>query len=220
MATIIPAILESDPDFFEDRISQAVKIVGAERFQIDFADGKFTSYSTIALADTPVLNPEFEWEAHLMIEDPQSCFLDAQINGFNTVIFHYEAIQTPDLFESYSRDLRKMGMTVGLGLNPETSPEKILPYMDFFDQILVLGVHPGKQGQGILPGTLEKIKKIRTFSDKIKIEVDGGINQSNILEAVEAGADYIVVGSAIFKKLDGDDKSPSQKFEELSALLN
>jgi ribulose-phosphate 3-epimerase len=197
-----------------------MKIVGAERFQIDFADGKFTNYSTITLTDTPVLNPEFEWEAHLMVEDPQSYFLDAQISGFNTVIFHYEAVKLPEFFKSYAQDLRKMGMTVGLGLNPETLPKEVFPYLELFDQILILGVHPGKQGQNILPGTFEKIKEIKAFSDKIKVEVDGGINKQNILEAMKSGVDYIVVGSAIFKNLEGgEDKTPVQNFEELSALL-
>lgn len=226
MATIVPAILESDPDYLEDRISQAMKIQDASRFQIDFSDDKFAPYPTVSISDMPILNPEFEWEAHLMVENPQDYFLDAKIAGFTTVVFHYEAVAQNKLAE-FAGQLRELGIAPGLGLNPETPVGDVSPYFQFFSQILLLSVYPGKQGQEMLPETLDRLKELKEFGANIKIEVDGGVNKENIAEVADAGADFIVAGSAIFKSEmveqgldDGFENMAERNYEELLSRLS
>ena len=98
--------------------------------------------------------------------------------------------------------IKNQGQEAGIALNPETPIEKVKPFLDQADAILLLSVNPGRQGQEFIPEVLTKIKNLKAVNSKIKIEADGGINLTNIKQVAEAGADYLVVGSAIVGQSD------------------
>lgn len=215
MPTIVPAILEDNIDDFLDKQSEIFKIAGLQRIQIDISDGKYTPRTTLALSDLDVLNPAYEWEAHLMVENPQAYFFDAKLLGFNTVIFHFEAVEDKSKLSEYAEELRSYKIRPGLAINPETLVEEIFPYLEFFDQIQILGVQPGYQGQEQAVNTVDKVQKLKKHLKNAIIEVDGSVNSGNIVSLLEAGADLLVVGSALYS----EGLSPAQNFEKLEQVL-
>jgi len=130
-----------------------------------------------------------------MVFEPEKYFLTAEKLKVKRVIIHYEAVKK-NIDKIFSK---KYPFTLGLALNPETEVEKILPYLSKINFILILAVTPGAQGQKFQEKVLEKIKKIKTFSPKTLVEVDGGINEKTIQKVNQAGADIFVVGSALLK---------------------
>ena len=105
-----------------------------------------------------------------------------------------------------------MTIKVGLAFNPETSVSQVVPYAEQVDQFTVLSVHPGMQGSNFLPQSLERVTELRALCPNSVIEVDGGISLENAKAVADAGADYLVVGSALW-----DDAS--RIFEDLQALV-
>lgn len=215
MPTIVPAILEENIDSFLGKQSEIFKISGLQRIQIDISDGKYTPRRTLNLSDLDVLNPAYEWEAHLMVENPESYFFDAKLLGFNTVIFHFEAVSDKSKLVAFAEELRAYKIRPGLAINPETPVEEMLPYVDFFEQILILAVEPGYQGQEQAPAIVDKVQKLKKHLKNAIIEVDGSVNSSNIVSLLQAGADLLVVGSALYS----DGLSPAQNFEKLEQVL-
>src|SRR6266404_720497 len=199
MSQIIPAILEHTKEGFLDKVSRVVKLPGLERIQVDFGDGIFIGNKLLSAADMDTLNPAFEWEAHLMIKDPKD-FLDYQICGFKTLIIHYEAFPSPGDVSQALSDIKKMGFKTAVAINPET-PVEVLINVEA-DQYLIMSVVPGKQGQAFISLTLDRIRQLRQQKPHAIIEVDGGINETNIKALKQAGADLICVGSALVKADD------------------
>jgi ribulose-phosphate 3-epimerase len=142
------------------------------------------------------LNPAFEWEAHLMVKNPND-FLDYQICGFKTLIVHYEAFNSVDELKSCLSNIKAMGFKAAVAINPSTSVSVLKEVLA--DQYVIMSVVPGKQGQSFLPQTIEKIKELRKHYPHAIIEVDGGVNETNIKSIKQAGADLICVGSALVK---------------------
>jgi ribulose-phosphate 3-epimerase len=143
------------------------------------------------------------FDVHLMVEAP-----DAMLHGFVTeqtafIVVHAEACRHLDRTLSA---IRALGVKSGVALNPATPPEVLDYVMDKADQILVMSVNPGFGGQSFLPSAIEKIRVLRHRKESrglsFDIAVDGGINLDNIGEVVEAGADIIIVGSAILNAKD------------------
>ncbi len=196
MALIIPAILEKTKEAFNERLGLVCKIPGLTKIQVDFGDGEFVENKLLEADEIDTLNPAFEWEAHLMVKNP-SDFLDYQICGFKTLIVHYEAFSTGIDFLRTLDNIKKMGFKTGVAISPGT-PVNVLKGV-IADQYLVMSVVPGKQGQAFLPQTLERIKELRGIYPHAIIEVDGGVNETNIKSIKSAGADLICVGSALVK---------------------
>ena len=199
MAQIVPAILEKTKEGFLEKVSSVVKLPGLERIQVDFGDGSFIENRLLDASEMDTLNPAFTWEAHLMVKNPKD-FLDYQICGFKTIIIHYEAYASKaDLIRGLG-EIKSMGFKVGVAVNPDTHVD-VLNGIDA-DQYLVMSVVPGKQGQGFIPETLDRITALRKLLPHAIIEVDGGVNETNIKSIKEAGADLICVGSALMKSAD------------------
>jgi ribulose-phosphate 3-epimerase len=199
MAKIVPAILEKEKTEFLKKVGQVTKLPGVVKIQVDFGDGEFVPDKLLDSSEMDTLNPAFQWEAHLMVKNP-SDFLDLQICGFKTVILHFEAFASRDDLNLALHQVRTMGMKCGLAINPETPAEALKGFEA--DQFLIMGVHPGRQGNEFIPETLEKVKQIRAIYPHAIIEVDGGVNETNIKSVKEAGADLICVGSALVKAED------------------
>lgn len=209
---IVPAILESNPDIFADKLAAILSIPELKRIQIDISDGIFTSVKTLQLNELDILNPLYQWEAHLMVNNPEEYFLDAKIAGFNCLMVHFESLEK-DQLKDISEKIKELKMSAGLAVKLSTPIAKIFEYVDSFEQVLILGVNPGFQGQKISPEIFERIKSLKKSVKNVKIEVDGGVDFANVAELTLAGAEILVAGSAIFSTTEG--QSPSQNFELL-----
>lgn len=203
MSKIAPSILNADNMNLGSDIQEAID-TGIKRFHIDIMDGHFVpnlSYGPELVKDFKEAFPNIEAEIHLMSNN-----LDVTIPAFvkagaDLVEFHYEAT---DQVEKWLNYLKDHNVKAGLVINPETPVEKIKPYLDLVEQILVMTVKPGFGGQSFRPDSDERISQVKeliTVSGKnIKIEVDGGIDDHTAEIAKNAGADIFVAGSFIFKK--------------------
>lgn len=212
MAIIAPAILELTKEAFNEKVSLVTKIPGVKKIHVDFGDGKFVNGRLLNVLEMDTLNPAFEWEAHLMCQEP-SDFLDYQICGFKTLILHYEAFKNTDKLKASLINITAMGFKAGVAINPGTSVDVLKDIAA--DQYLIMSVVPGKQGQQFIPSTPEKISQLRAIYPHAIIEVDGGVNETNIKSLKLAGADLLVAGSSVVKA-----ENPAQAFEKLSMLAH
>jgi ribulose-phosphate 3-epimerase len=218
MSYIVPAILEDTPEAFLSRQSSILKFPGVKRIQVDIADGQFTERKTISPSDIDILNPLYEWEAHLMVKNPEEYLFDLKLAGFNCVIVHFESFQSNDDIKKIADLIRSIKMSPGIAVSPDTAIEKVRDTIIYFDQVLLLAVHPGFQGQQFTEEVFGKIVTLRSWDLNVKIEVDGGIKLEQAQNLAEIQIDYIVVGSALFD-LSGNILSPSENFEKFQAVV-
>jgi ribulose-phosphate 3-epimerase len=195
---LIPAILVKTKNKLVSELNSVSKDV--KTVQIDIADNKFVRNTTIQAKDFNGVKKKLKYEVQLMVKDPASYIIPFKKIKANLIIFHIEATKNKKEVLKLIKEIKKHKMKVGIGLNPETKSEKVKPFLRSIDQVLVMTVHPGKSGRPFIRSMLKKISKIRSWNKKIDIEVDGGINEKNVCDCVLAGANKIVVGSAIFKK--------------------
>lgn len=194
MKKIIPAILTDNPEDLRNKLIQLKGLT--DWVQIDIMDGKFVDNISIRPEELFKISDSFNFEIHLMVQNPEKYFGECQKAKAKRVIFHLEAVQN---LKRTLKEARKFDFQIGVALNPETPVEKIKNYLDQIDSALLLTVHPGAQGQKFIPRVLDEIKGLREISSKIKIGVDGGLNLFNIKKAAKAGADYLIVGSGLWK---------------------
>lgn len=195
MPQIIPAILTNSKEELRQKISLLEKIV--PRAQIDIIDGKFTDNKTVGIEEIGRLDTPFFVEAHLMVNDPEQYIDNCLKANIKLITVHLESINAN--LESLIGQIRFQGMQTGIAINPETPLESIKPFADIIDLILIMSVPPGFGGQEFMASSLKKIKAARALFSHLKIEVDGGINIDNARNIAEAGADYLVIGSSLFK---------------------
>ena len=212
MKKIIPAILTKN---VADLKSNLGRLQGLTDWaQVDIMDGKFVNNISVSLDDVNRANiyKNLSLEAHLMVENPEKYFKQCQKGNIKRVIFHIEAAK--DL-KKLLDDIAGLGMQRGLALKPGTSINEIEPYIDSVDVILLMSVEPGFQGQKFIETTLDKIKALKKMAPNIAIEVDGGINLGNIKNISEAGADYLILGSALMNSGDIEEN-----FKKLNEKIN
>lgn len=197
---IIPAILEKTPAEFAAKLAKIKIIPNLERIQVDFEDGVFVDRKTVAVEDlghVPKLDKAL-WEAHLMIREPSN-FAKYKEAGFSTIIVHYEAFSNEGLLEQALDDIVKLGLKPAVAVNPETNVSVLRYFTDTISQFTIMSVTPGRQGNPFLPDTFDRIKQLRELAPNATIEVDGGVNAANAASLIQSGADYLVVGSALFE---------------------
>jgi ribulose-phosphate 3-epimerase len=179
---------------------------------VDVTDGIFSTHKTWNNpAAWSVLKIPFNLEVHLMVVHPEDHITPWLAAGAKKIIVHVEAI-SPESIKNILSTCHGKGADVTLASNPETSIEKIEPYMNLFSEFLVLAVRPGPAGQLFNPSVLEKIKALKK-KNAIMIEVDGGINPATARLAKDAGADIITSGAYIF-----DSADPQKAYEELRKI--
>lgn len=197
MKQIIPAILTSDPKDLETKLQKLQGLT--DWVQIDIMDGRFVNNTSVDLNDLTQVSADFNFEAHLMVKEPEKYLQSARDVHIKRVIFHLEAVD--DVSGSIEK-IKAYGFETGIALNPETELEKIFQYKDAVDMILFLGVKPGFGGHVFMPLVIDKIRRLREIDKNIKIEVDGGVNLDNISVLNQAGANYFVVGTGLFNAPD------------------
>lgn len=202
--SIAPSILSADLFRLGEEVVQ-VQQAGADWLHIDIMDGHFVPNLSFGPAVVRSLNGKtnLPLDVHLMVEKP-SLFAEAFAKaGADLLTVHIEA---NDPLEQVLSNIQSLGVKTGISIKPDTNPDVLIPYLGRIDLILVMSVYPGFGGQAFLPGAPDQIRKVRQLitnsGRKIWLEVDGGINAQTAKLAVQAGADALVAGNAIFSSAD------------------
>ncbi len=212
MIHLAPSILSADYMQLGKHIDQ-VKKGGADYLHFDVMDGVFVPSISIGM---PVLKCTREYtdlflDVHLMITDPEKYVETFAELGADMVTVHLETLKDPDAILAR---MRNTTAKVGLAINPATPVEDLFPYLHKVDMAVIMTVQPGFGGQSYLSKCTEKIKKTSEYCKAhglkdLLIEVDGGVKIDNVQVPLEAGANVIVAGSAIFY---GDAKANTKAF--------
>ena len=167
LSRVVPAILTEDPKALETMVRQVESFTTYVQF--DIMDGQFVPSRSITCEHLAALPMKLNWEAHLMVQHPGNYLEDFLKAGAQKVIFHYEATSSPE--EVISR-ARKIGLEVGLAVNPGTSLSVILPLASKVDSVLFLTVYPGFYGSRFIPEVLDKVVEFRSTAPGVEIGVD------------------------------------------------
>lgn len=202
---IAPSILSANFAFLGDAVREA-ESAGADVIHVDVMDGHFVPNLTIGPMVVAALRKvtSLPLDVHLMIEKPELYVAAFAGAGADFVTVHPEATMH---FHRVLQQIRDLNVGVGVALSPGT-PESVLQYvLQMVDLVLVMTVNPGFGGQAFLPETLPKIAGVRQMLDAIsseaRLSVDGGINVETAPLVVEAGANHLVAGSAVFGAPEG-----------------
>ncbi|WP_050769271.1 ribulose-phosphate 3-epimerase [Blastopirellula marina] len=197
---ILPSLLLCDFANLEREVERLLA-AGVKALHLDVMDGIFVpniSYGMPIVAAFRKLT-DLPLDVHLMIEKPQDYIRQFHEAGADVMTIHAEAV---DDVASILREIKSLGAGAGVAINPDTPLETIVDALPEADLALMMSVNAGFGGQKFNPVALDKIREVRRLAPDLLIEIDGGVNLDTIGRCTEAGADLLVVGSAIFGKPD------------------
>ena len=209
---LAPSILSADFANLQLALSQCDE-GGAHWIHVDVMDNQFVPNLTIGPPVVKSLRPNTKkfLDVHMMVIEPEKLVEPFARAGADSINFHIETTDDP---QSVIDLIKATGAKVGISIKPATPLAEIEPYYDQIDLVLVMSVDPGFGGQGYLDGSTERVEKVKQIliekclQDRVLIEVDGGIKLHNAEEVINAGADVLVAGSAIF---GADDPGQTMK---------
>ncbi len=204
MAKIAPSILAADFSKLAEEIKDCDSL-DVDWLHLDIMDGHFVpniSFGPAVVKTIDKLTDKF-LDVHLMLSEPEKYFEPFGKVGADLITFHIEVHPDP---VAHAKDLKNMGIKTGISLNPSTDVERVLPYLEHFDLLLVMSVNPGFGGQSFIESVIPKIESARMHIDKHNlstlIEIDGGIDENRAQRVVDAGVDILVIGSSFFGAAD------------------
>ncbi|MCM3089543.1 MULTISPECIES: ribulose-phosphate 3-epimerase [unclassified Cytobacillus] len=204
MIKIAPSILSADFSKLGEEIKD-VERGGADYIHVDVMDGHFVPNITIGPLIVDAIRPvtKLPLDVHLMIEDPDS-YIEAFANaGADYITVHAEACKHLHRTVHF---IKSLGVKAGVVLNPATPVNMLEHVIEDIDMVLLMTVNPGFGGQKFIPAVLPKISAVKELADSkglnIEIEVDGGVNEETAQLCIEAGANVLVAGSAIYNQKD------------------
>lgn len=203
MIHISPSILSADVSNLKENIISTKK-AGADYLHLDVMDGMFVPSISFGMPVIKGLRGVSDqiFDVHMMVQAPERYIKEMAECGADWITVHVEA--TPHVDRAIQM-IHECGKKAGISLNPSTSLSALEWILPEVDMVLIMGVNPGFGGQKLIPYTVEKIRVLhqilleRGLRDKIDIQIDGGVTISNVRDILEAGANVIVAGSAIFK---------------------
>lgn len=217
MIKLSPSVLACDYNILGAQVKEAYE-AGAKYMHLDVMDGLFVPSISLGMPVIKSLRKATDvvFDTHLMINEPIRYIDDFVEAGSDIITFHLEAT---DKVEETINKIKAAKVKAGIVINPETPVEAIKPYLSMVDMVLIMSVHPGFGGQKYIPEATDKIRQARKLIDEagynIDLEVDGGVNLSNVKEVLEAGANVIVAGSAVFgNNITDSVKGFLKSFEE------
>jgi ribulose-phosphate 3-epimerase len=206
---IAPSILSADFTRLGQQVAEA-EAAGADYIHIDVMDGHFVPNITIGPLVVKAVRraTRLPLDVHLMIESPECYLADFCAAGANNLTVHVEANHH---LHRTVHQIKDMGCNAGVTLNPSTPAASLQEILSYVDLVLVMTVNPGFGGQSFIKGTLAKIRRVQAMLQEIgsqaEIEVDGGIDTETAPLVVQAGANVLVAGSAIFGTAEGIEKA-------------
>jgi ribulose-phosphate 3-epimerase len=200
MYVLAPSILSADFKNLGSAV-ETVAAAGAEYIHIDVMDGMFVPSISYGM---PVIKSirsctDKVFDVHMMVEEPGRYAADMKAAGADLICVHQEACRHLDRTVN---QIKELGLKAAVALNPATPVSTLDPILPQLDMVLIMSVNPGFGGQKFIPYTLDKVRELRTKIDalglKTDIEIDGGVGLGNLKEVLDAGANIIVAGSAVY----------------------
>lgn len=202
---LAPSLLAADFGHLADAVA-ALEGSGTERLHIDVMDGVFVPNFTFGTDTVRALRQvtELPLELHLMIVEPERHLETFAAAGADAITIHYEV--SPHLHRSLSA-IRELDCRSGAAINPSTPASSLDDVLEMCDLALIMTINPGFGGQKLIPRTLSKVERVRSEVERqglaTDVEVDGGVDASNARSCVDAGANVLVAGTAVFGHADG-----------------